>query len=86
MVFFYSMKKSFEEEKQKSVERQAKSNYRTVVQRESDHYKELDSQSDSALLGKYNSLFTSETDKKIIAGILESRGYQRHKNGNYGRR
>ena len=33
-----------------------------------------------------NGLFTSEEDKRIIAGILESRGYEKHRNGTYGRK
>ena len=86
MGFFDSMKKSFDEEKQKSSERKANSTYNTVAQRESDHYNGLDKQSDGALLGKFNSLFTSDKDKKIIAKILESRGYEKRKNGAYGRR
>lgn len=86
MGFFDSMKKSFDEENAKSEERRANSTYRTVTQIESDHYDELDSLSDSALLGKYNGFFTSDADKKVIAVILESRGYEKHKNGTYGRR
>jgi hypothetical protein len=85
MGFFDSFKKSFEEESRKSAERQANSNYRTVVQKESDHYSKLDSQSDGALLGMLNGIFTSDEDKVIIDRILKKRGYKKATNGTYHR-
>ena len=86
MGFFDSMKKGFDEESKKAAKRQSRSSYRTVVQRESDHCENLDKQSDGVLLGKLNGIFTSDSDKNIIATILEGRGYEKHKNGTYGRR
>ena len=84
--FFDNMKKGFEEESQRSAKRQEYSTYRNVVQQDEDYYNRFAGQSDGALLQKYNSSFTSEKDKKTIADILESRGYEKHRNGTYGRR
>lgn len=84
--FLDNMKLGFEDENQRISDRQARSTYRNVVQRDEDHYNQFAGKSDSVLLQKYNSLFTSETDKTTIARILESRGYEKHKDGTYGRR
>lgn len=84
--FFDSMKKGFEEESQRSANRQKHSTYRNIVQQDEDYYNRFAEQSDGTLLQKYNAPFTSEKDKKTIAGILESRGYEKHRNGTYGRR
>ena len=83
--FFDSMQNSFEEESKKIERRRASSTYRNVVQCDEDYYNKFAQQSDGALLQKYNNPFTSEKDKQTIAGILEGRGYSKHKNGTYGR-
>lgn len=84
--FFNGMRKGFDDENERIAERQSHSRYRTVVQADEEYYNKFDQQGDSSLLQKYNSSFTSAEDKQIIAKILESRGYSKHKNGTYGRR
>ena len=84
--FFSSMEKAFQEESKRSADRMAYSRYRNVVQSDEDYYNQFAEKSDGELLRKYNSPYTSEKDKRTIAGILESRGYEKHRNGTYGRR
>ena len=86
MGFFDSMKKTFEEESRKAENRKAHSNYKTLLQLDNERYDTFNGQNDGSLLGKFNSPFTSDEDKKVISRILESRGYSKHKNGTYGRR
>ena len=83
--FFDSFKKGFEDASKKENERQRTSSYRTVKQRDSEHFNELNRESDSILLNKMKSAFISDEDKRIIDGILRSRGYQRAANGTYHR-
>ena len=85
MGFFDSFKKGFEDASNKENERQRTSSYRTVKQRDSEHFNELNRESDSILLNKMKSAFISDEDKRIIDGILRSRGYQRAANGTYHR-
>ena len=84
--FFESMQKSFDEETKRIADRQSRSRYRNVVQRDADAYNNFALQSDGSLLQKYNSDFTSDEDKLIIASILECRGYTKRENGAYSRR
>lgn len=85
MGFFDSFKKGFEDASKKENERQRTSSYRTVKQRDSEHFNEINRESDSILLNKMKSAFISDEDKRIIDGILRSRGYQRAANGTYHR-
>jgi hypothetical protein len=77
MGFLDNFKKSFDDESQRLDELRKNSSYRTVKQREAD----FNDQSDSALLGKINGMFTSDEDKEIIAVILRKRGYVKTPNG-----
>lgn len=88
MGFFDSFKKNFDskfaDESVKASQRN--SGYRNIVQEESERYNNFANQDDGTLLRKYNSTLTSDSDKLIIAQILESRGYSKHENSNtYGR-
>lgn len=78
MGFFDSLKKGFEEGSQSAAERQANSRYRTLAQQEYERYSELDALSDTALLEKLRSPFTSESDKATIDQILNLRGYTKY--------
>lgn len=86
MGFFDSFNKSFNEESRESAKRQEYSSYKTVKQKKSDHFNELNSQSDSILLGKIKGIFISDEDKKTIENILINRGYSKSANGSYHRR
>ena len=86
MGFFDSFNESFNKESQESARRQERSSYQTVKQKKSGHFNDLNSQSDSVLLGKMNGIFTSDEDKTIIDGILKNRGYRKAANGTYHRR
>ena len=85
MGLFDRIKKVLEDASKKENERQRTSSYRTVKQRDSEHFNELNRESDSILLNKMKSAFISDEDKRIIDGILRSRGYQRAANGTYHR-
>lgn len=84
--FIDSMRKGFDDENKRIAKRQYYSQYRTAAQADDEYYNKFAQQGDGSLLQKYNSSFTSAEDKQIIANILESRGYSKHKNGTYGRR
>lgn len=75
MGFFDSMKKGFDNETNRINDSREHSSYKTVKERDNDHYDNLCGQSDGALLNKMKSTSTSEDDKKIIISILERRGY-----------
>lgn len=75
MGFFDSMKKNFDEETKRAQEREQHSNYRTVVQADSDRMAKFSSRSDGDLINRHKNLNTSEEDKAFIADILRSRGY-----------
>ena len=75
MGFFDSFKKGFEEGSQSAA---ANSRYRTLAQQEYERYSELDALSDTALLEKLRSPFTSESDKATINQILNLRGYTKY--------
>lgn len=85
MGFFDSFKASFDEKSKQINESKERNNYKTVKKREQEHYNALDRQSDGDLLNKINNHFISDDDKKIIAGILEERGYVKSENGCYDR-
>ena len=76
MGFFDSLKKGYEEESQRSTERQERSTYKTLQQQKEDHFLKLNSQSDGELMRKYRSPLTSDEDKKTILSILKGRGYR----------
>ena len=46
---------------------------------------ELNEENDSSLLRKLKSEYTSQKDKDIIEGILQSRGYHKNSRGNWDR-
>ncbi|MEY8325875.1 hypothetical protein AALB47_18495 [Lachnospiraceae bacterium 54-11] len=75
MGFLDSMKKKFDEETKRAQEREQHSNYRTVVQADSDRIAKFSSRSDGDLINRHKNLNTSEEDKDVIADILGSRGY-----------
>lgn len=91
MGFFDSFKDSFkksmetannnEREKLKRNDRY----YRTVVQEDREFYKSLNCQSDSSLMNKYRSSYTSDDEKSIIITILRRRGYTYRGNGSFGK-
>lgn len=83
MSFFDSFKKGFEDQNEKTAERQAKS--RALEQEEYDHFCDLNRQSDSILLNKLNGIFMSVSDKKIVEEILISRGYKKTTDGTFHR-
>lgn len=84
MGFFDSFQKGVAEENQRSAERQARSEYRTLEQQEMDHYDKFDRQNDGTLLRKIRGGLVSDKDKKVIEQILENRGY-REEDGKYSR-
>ena len=86
MGFLDSFRNSYKTEKEKSIKRQQNSTYRTLKQQQSDWINELNSLSDSKLIEKVRSDFTSKTDKKIIMCLLSRRGYIMNKNGTFDRK
>lgn len=85
MSFFDSLKKGFNEESERINESKQRSNYKTLLAKEWEHFDNLNSQSDGALLSKFNSIFISDNDKEIIVSILEGRGYKKNNKGQFDR-
>lgn len=85
MGFFDSFKNGFEEGNQEAEKRQQYSKYHSEKQQEKEHFNDLNSQSDGALLNKLKGIFISDKDKEIIDKILRSRGYSKATNGTYHR-
>lgn len=75
MGFFDSMQKKFDEETKRAQDREQRSNYRTVVQADSDRMAKFSSRGDGELINRYKNPNTSKDDKTAIANILSSRGY-----------
>lgn len=85
MGFFDSFKAGVDEQREQISKSKEYSNYKTVKDRNQEHYDDLNKNSDGALLGKMNSDFTSIDDKKIVDEILRERGYIRNEKGKYSR-
>ena len=85
MGFFDSFRASFDEKRKQINESKERNNYKTLKEREQEHYNALDRQSDSALLNKIKHISTSDSDKAIIDGILQARSYKKDEKGQYDR-
>jgi len=85
MGFFDRFKSSLENETEKIKTHKEYSTYKTVTEREQEQYEKLNSHSDGILLNRIRSVSVSVSDKKMIALILEKRGYTQNKNGGYDR-
>ena len=75
MGFFDSFNKSLNEEKERY--NNTRGNYKTVKTRNEEHRHRFDGLSSTELLSKYNSIFTSDEDKKDIEQLLLQRGYRK---------
>lgn len=71
MGFLDSFRQSFDDKSDRYAQQQSYSDYRTSREVE----KELEGQTDSRLLQKMKSSFTSDEEKRMIHGILLRRGY-----------
>lgn len=81
MGFLDSFQQSFEKDCERSLERQKKSHYKTVVQKENE-FRSLNS---DILLNKANSEYSSKEDRERAGKILEERGFKKV-NEKYGRK
>lgn len=74
-----------EERNRETVNEEIRKDREEAYQRKYGRRDELNRESDSSLLRKIQSEYTSQKDKDIIEGILQSRGYYKNNRGSWDR-